>query len=210
VGLVHALEGRPDHPLADLTSVTGAGVYAIYYIGARRPFAAYEPLARANEHALRQPIYVGKAVPPGARKGRRRSPAGTGEAWTSLATRLNDHRASVDAAENLDIRDFRYRYLPVKAFWIPTMERLLIERYAPLWNQVVDGFGNKTQGSERDTTAPSAWDTIHPGRLRNLEHRKKSRLSRDQVMARIGKALASPEADMLADTANATETMTTK
>ena len=44
----------------------GAGVYAIYYRG---DFAPYRRLAELNRDSYKVPIYVGKAVPAGARKG---------------------------------------------------------------------------------------------------------------------------------------------
>lgn len=45
----------------------GAGVYALYYVG---DFPAYEVLAEVNRNnQFACPIYVGKAVPDGARKG---------------------------------------------------------------------------------------------------------------------------------------------
>ena len=45
----------------------GVGVYALYYVG---DFPAYEVLAEVNRNnQFACPIYVGKAVPDGARKG---------------------------------------------------------------------------------------------------------------------------------------------
>ncbi len=45
----------------------GAGIYAIYYTG---EFSLYEKIAKLNRgKKFLQPIYVGKAVPAGARKG---------------------------------------------------------------------------------------------------------------------------------------------
>ena len=54
-------------PLADVGSIAGAGVYVIYYTGS---FAPYAPIAARNldEH-FGQPIYIGKAIPKGGRKG---------------------------------------------------------------------------------------------------------------------------------------------
>ena len=50
-----------------LNKFFGAGIYAIYYTGA---FPAYKPLAEQNgEGRFAMPIYVGKAVPKGSRKG---------------------------------------------------------------------------------------------------------------------------------------------
>src|SRR5260370_19763726 len=65
--LADAMLKRPVSPLPPTEKFDGAGVYAIYYSG---DFSAYEPLARENRGDNPQkPIYVGKAVPPGARKG---------------------------------------------------------------------------------------------------------------------------------------------
>lgn len=48
----------------DLSPFKGAGIYAIYYEG---DFPPYAPISRKTETEI--PIYVGKAVPAGARKG---------------------------------------------------------------------------------------------------------------------------------------------
>jgi hypothetical protein len=48
---------------------------------------------------------------------------------------------------------------------ISTVEAELIRRYRPLWNTVVDGFGNHDPGSGRYNQAPSEWDILHPGRF---------------------------------------------
>ena len=137
----------------------GAGVYALYYIG---DHPAYEELAKVNrdgEYAC--PIYVGKAVPDGARKG------GQGDAvdpGTALYKRLNDHAKSVSAAKNLNIEDFRCRFLSVDDIWIPLTESLLIERFKPVWNRVLDGFGNHDPGKGRHSGKMPLWDCLHPGR----------------------------------------------
>jgi len=67
-----ALLDRFPVPFMDLAQFNGAGVYAIYYTGDIAPFPAYEPLARRHRDGrVEAPIYVGKAVPTGARKGKR-------------------------------------------------------------------------------------------------------------------------------------------
>ena len=43
-------------------------------------------------------------------------------------------------------------------------EAELIRRYGPLWNSVIDGFGNHDPGSGRYNQAKSEWDVLHPGR----------------------------------------------
>ena len=80
-------------PVAPLppSPFVAAGVYAIYYMG---DFPLYEKIAKMNRGgAFAQPIYVGKAVPEGARKGG----FGLGENLKQvLYTRLRDHAKSVD------------------------------------------------------------------------------------------------------------------
>ncbi len=62
-----ALLERPVVSLPPPEPFEGAGIYAIYYAGS---FSAYHELAKNNRHhRWAAPIYVGKAVPPGARKG---------------------------------------------------------------------------------------------------------------------------------------------
>ena len=48
--------------------------------------------------------------------------------------------------------------------WIPLAESLLIERFEPLWNRAIDGFGNHDPGKGRYEQKMSPWDTMHPGR----------------------------------------------
>lgn len=137
----------------------GAGVYALYYTGG---FPLYQKIAEKNRNNLfMQPIYVGKAVPPGARKGG----FGLGEKpGMVLFQRLNEHAKSIMDVENLSIEDFFCRFLAVDDIWIPLAEALLIEKTEPLWNRVIDGFGNHDPGSGRYNQKKSQWDTIHPGR----------------------------------------------
>lgn len=35
---------------------------------------------------------------------------------------------------------------------------------APVWNQIIDGFGNHDPGKGRYQQRRSVWDIIHPGR----------------------------------------------
>ncbi len=68
------------------------------------------------------------------------------------------------AAKNLDPADFTFRYLIVDDIWIGLGESLMIQRYQPLWNQVVDGFGNHDPGKGRHAGMKPLWDELHPGR----------------------------------------------
>ena len=149
-------------PVASLTQtadLAGAGVYAIYYTGG---FEAYAPVAEKNaDSSFHQPIYVGKAVPKGARKGGLAFDASKGRA---LRDRLRQHAASIDEATNLDLGDFHFRSLVVDDIWIPLGENMMIEQFKPVWNIVLDGFGNKDPGKRRATQYRSLWDVPHPGR----------------------------------------------
>lgn len=153
-----AMLARPVEPLPPAPFV-GAGIYAIYYTG---NFPLYRPIARKNANkAFGQPIYVGKAVPAGARKGGFGLGADPGLA---LYNRLREHADSVNEAKNLELCDFSCRFLAVDDIWIPLAESLLIERFSPLWNRVLDGFGNHDPGKGRYNQQKSPWDTLHPGR----------------------------------------------
>jgi hypothetical protein len=137
----------------------GAGVYVLYYTGA---FPAYAELSEVNrDDQFRRPIYVGKAVPAGARKG------GLGlevEHGQALHKRLSEHAESLKATKNLELHDFFCRFLVVDDIWIPLAESMLIERFKPVWNSVLDGFGNHDPGSDRHSGKMPLWDCLHPGR----------------------------------------------
>lgn len=148
-GDVHALPPDP---------FVGAGVYAIYYHG---DFPLYRRLSELNNDECKVPIYVGKAVPAGGRRGNLDLSVSPG---TVLLNRLSEHHDSVDQAENLNIEDFSCRFLVVDDIWIPLAESLLIRRFRPLWNSVLDGFGNHDPGSGRYNQQKSPWDCVHPGR----------------------------------------------
>ena len=153
-----AMLARPVVPLPPEPFV-GAGIYAIYYVGC---FPLYQEIARRNGGgAFRWPIYVGKAVPAGARKGGLGLDAEPGPA---LYNRLCDHAKSVTEADNLESSAFFCRFLAVDDIWIPLAETLLIERFSPLWNRALDGFGNHDPGKGRYNQQKSPWDTLHPGR----------------------------------------------
>ncbi|MBP2845083.1 Eco29kI family restriction endonuclease [Dickeya oryzae] len=155
------------HPLAELATFSGAGIYAIYYTG-NHP--AYEQLANLNRDGkFLLPIYVGKAVPPGARMGLT-NPDVVGNV---LFRRLKEHADSLRAATNLNIEDFYCRFLVVDDIWIPLGESLVISRFKPIWNSSIDGFGNHDPGRHRYTGLRPRWDFMHPGRAwaQNLRER---------------------------------------
>jgi hypothetical protein len=141
------------------SSFPGAGLYVLYYTG---PFEAYRKISQANQKdRFRQPIYVGKAIPKGGRKGLDGFDVPHGEA---LCRRLKEHSESITVVRNLELADFRSRWLVVDEVFIPLGESLIISHYKPLWNAVVDGFGNHPPGSGREEGKKPKWDVLHPGR----------------------------------------------
>ena len=153
--VVTALLRSDPAPLPPGEAFFGSGVYALYYTGAL-PFYSYIAAGDAP-----QPIYVGKAVPSGARKGSQSSKSASG---TTLHKRLGEHSKSVAQAENLELAEFHVRYLVVEPVWVTLAERFLIDRFQPLWNTVVDGFGNHPPGKGRSNMRRPRWDIVHPGR----------------------------------------------
>ncbi len=132
----------------------GSGVYALFYDG------DYEPYAPLCSSDATHPIYVGKAVPPGARKGA----VAPDELAPALHGRIQEHANSLEAAGNLSVADFACRYLVVVPLWITMAERFLIERYQPCWNVCIEGFGLHDPGKGRLGALRPWWDTLHPGR----------------------------------------------
>lgn len=143
--------------LGDVGVFEGAGIYAIYYHGNFEPYSALT----SDAGPARPPIYVGKAIPKGGRKGGWGLGLNPGKV---LSARLRQHARSIEDATNLELGDFDCRYLIVDDVWIPLAESLLIERFGPIWNTVLDGFGNHDPGKGRKAGQRPAWDTVHPGR----------------------------------------------
>jgi hypothetical protein len=153
LGVVLHFEGQDQHRLAGVRGqdIDGPGIYALFYTG---PFAPYRPISGGNT-----PIYVGKAVPPGSRKGVPPDPN-----VPALRRRLAEHGRSIVPTDNLNLGDFAFRALAIEPVWITVAERFLIDHYRPLWNVCVDGFGDHDPGSGRYRGERSWWDTLHPGR----------------------------------------------
>ena len=181
--VANALLHRPIEPLPPPDAFEGAGIYAIYYTGA---LDIYEPIATRNRDGVfEMPIYIGKADPQGGRKGADfDAPHGL-----ALCSRLADHAKSVMAAANLSIADFACRHLVVDEVWIRMAERMLISWHQPVWNMVVDGFGNHDPGGRRATQYRSPWDVLHPGRPWAVKLAD-SGVQVDQIRARIADHLA--------------------
>jgi len=159
--IVRAILEKEPRRLSDTNELNGAGVYIIYYTG---DLPLYEHVSSQNKHKkFEQPIYIGKAIPKGGRKGgfADDDSAAKGKA---LKDRLGQHFTSVNESVDLDASDFYYRCLIVDEIFIPLGENMLIERFRPVWNVVIDGFGNKDPGRRRKDQYRSPWDVLHPGR----------------------------------------------
>ncbi len=154
VNLVRELMDRRPVNLPLAERFNGPGVYALFYDG------DYEPYAALRSSDAVRPIYVGKAVPPGARKGGQTPD----EAAPVLYNRIRQHANSLHAAINLRVDDFKCRHLVVVPLWITMAERFLVEHYQPCWNVCVEGFGLHDPGKGRIQALCPWWDTLHPGR----------------------------------------------
>jgi len=166
-------------PLGEVKTFNGAGIYAIYYSG---DFSEYAPIAAQNRcNRLKTPIYVGKAVPPGTRKG---DNGLSGNPGAAVFSRLREHAKSLDQVTNLALGDFHCRLLVVDDIWIPLGESMLISSFAPLWNKLIDGFGNHDPGKGRYGQERSRWDTVHPGRPWAMRCRERPE-SADQVLGEL-------------------------
>lgn len=176
--IANALLESPSQSLKNAGLFLGAGIYAIYYRG---DFSSYQPLGEMNKMEATYPIYVGKAIPKGGRKG---ISADASLDSAALCKRLQEHKASIQAVASLDIVDFSYRCLVVDDIWIPLGEALIIQQFKPLWNQVVDGFGNHNPGSGRYEGMRAPWDELHPGRSW-AERCKPPRQSKSQILEAV-------------------------
>jgi len=153
------LQETPLHTLPVRGRFPGCGVYALYYNGDNE---LYAKITELNRGAFAQPIYVGKAVPVGWRTARTQ----LSEA-SELYARLREHARSIDQGSGLEVAHFRCRFVILggaETDLVVPVEAELIRRYTPLWNTVVDGFGNHDPGAGRYNQARSEWDVLHPGR----------------------------------------------
>lgn len=160
ISISRALDEQPVVPLKDVTRFNGAGVYALYYSG---EFPAYRDLAHANQE---QPgswaIYIGKAEAENHRKGDPDQQSVL--EGPKLFNRIQNHKRSIESASNLEVEDFTLRYLVVAPTWVQLAEIIAIKLHHPVWNSLIDGFGNHDPGKGRRNGMRPRWDTLHPGR----------------------------------------------
>lgn len=99
---IRFFNGTPIYELPPPGSFLGSGIYAIYYTGT---LDLYEPISRVNRLHYDLPIYVGKAIPTGARRGK------GGKEGNSLFKRLSEHAKSIQTVDNLDLPEFHCRFV---------------------------------------------------------------------------------------------------
>jgi hypothetical protein len=159
---VRFFNGTPVQDIPLPTRFFGCGVYALYYIGVH---PLYERLSAINRLSYDVPIYVGKAVPHGWRRGRVSD--STLNQTSELHSRIMEHTQNVFLGDGLSVNEFACRFVIFEeggSAMISTVEAALIKLFRPLWNTVVDGFGNHTPGAGRFEQAKSDWDVLHFGR----------------------------------------------
>jgi len=159
---IRYFNGTPVLPMPAPKKFHGTGVYAIYCISKT---GLYKDFHEINRTSYRIPIYIGKAVPSGWRQSRTK----TSESKLSyeLYGRIKEHGSSLDVGEGLERSDFSCRFMILEGAesdLIGTVEAALIRNYRPIWNSLIDGFGNHDPGSGRYEQAMSDWDVCHPGR----------------------------------------------
>jgi len=154
---VNFLNKSPMHNLPLQERFTGCGVYVLYYNG-----MFYDDLINCScdLYFALHPIYVGKAVPTGWRNGRISKKKDSSNLWK----RIQEHSINIEQVSNLNIGDFCCKYIVLDDDLIVPVEAKLIRMYKPIWNCVLDGFGNHHPGMTRFNQAKPDWDVLHPGR----------------------------------------------
>lgn len=157
VGVTLAVEllEQPLQPTPPDVQFTGAGIYALYYSGSH---TAYKKLVGLDAGRFKYPVYIGKASSESTKQGFN-SKSGSKK---KLFERINQHADSIKAVTNLQICDFRCRYLILNDAYISLAESVMIRVFRPPWNGM--SFGSKVVGKYRMKGKPSLWDSLHPGR----------------------------------------------
>lgn len=160
---IRFFNGTPVLPIPVPEKFQGTGVYAIYCTARS---GIYKDFHEINRTSYILPIYIGKAVPKGWRQARSGCSANS-ESY-ELNNRMREHGRNLQTVEGIELKDFCCRFIILESAesdLIGTVEAALIRKYKPLWNTLLDGFGNHDPGSGRYEQAMSDWDVCHPGRL---------------------------------------------
>ena len=159
---IRFFNGTPVLPIPVPEKFHGTGVYAIYCIAKT---GVYKEFHEINRTSYDIPIYIGKAVPKGWRQARASSSSET--LSYELNNRIQEHKRSLEQGAGLKLNDFQCRFMILEgaeSSLIGTVEAALIRLYKPIWNSLIDGFGNHDPGNGRYEQAMSDWDVCHPGR----------------------------------------------
>lgn len=159
---IRFFNGTPVHPISIQERFSGTGVYAIYCIDKTGIYSRFHLINRTE---FRVPIYVGKAVPKGWRQARQSFSVNSKS--YELNNRIREHSRSINVGEGLEQSNFFCRFMILEgkeSDLIGTVEAALIRIYKPIWNTLIDGFGNHDPGKGRYKQAKSDWDVCHPGR----------------------------------------------
>ena len=157
VGVTLAVEllEQPLHAMPPEEGFVGAGVYALYYSGSH---PAYATLVSLDRGRFKYPIYIGKAAGESAKQGF--NPQTSGK--KKLYERIRQHSASIGAVDNLELSEFRCRFLVLNDAYVTLAESVMIRAFRPPWNGM--SFGSKVVGRHRMSGRPALWDSLHPGR----------------------------------------------
>lgn len=148
-----ALEAADAIPLAQDPGAGGGGVYALYYKGAHSLYGAI------SSTKLSVPLYVGSVA-----SRRRESGLLHSSRRSELRLALEYDRQTIGQCDDLELADFRVRFLELEGDRGKGIESLMIEDYRPVWNTALPGFRFHNPGRGRPKQRRSPWDEVHPGR----------------------------------------------
>lgn len=189
VGVTLAVEllEQPLQPMPPPEPFAGAGVYALYYAG-NHP--AYDGLTALDGGRFKYPVYIGKASGESSKQGFNSSSAAKKR---KLYERIAQHAKSIDEVNNLDVADFRCRFLVLNDAYIALAESVLIRLFRPAWNGM--SFGSKVVGKNRMGGNVGLWDALHPGRGGRPAGTQRAKEAADVIakrVAELGEEISDP------------------
>lgn len=188
----------PIVPLRDIPRIKGGGAYLLLPRESRPTRyapALFGPLVERNRRDPGSGVaYVGKAIPPGGRKGQ-----GDGADGAYISQRVRNHIVTLDQT-GLRPEDWDFRWVVCGDGMDPVLvENWLVQKYQPVLNVCLEGLGNNDPGNGRRNQARSPFDTVFPGRpwadkLPPVSHQR-----RQMLVAKVRQFLASPLAAIISD-----------
>ncbi|MGK7899982.1 MAG: Eco29kI family restriction endonuclease [Hormoscilla sp.] len=83
---------------------------------------------------------------------------------SNLYNRLKEHKRSIEKGDGLSVSEFEFKVVAMEVDLVSWGEGVMIRHFQPVWNQIVDWFGNHDPGRGRYQQKRSVWDLLHPGR----------------------------------------------